>query len=195
MARGTPHNDYCIPLQLRSQAVAEGRGVYTASLQAWHQPMIADPQDEVKLYWTVLRELFEEAYGGKEMEGESQRLRHDWYLGECPGVAYVHDNPEAVTLEFLGIGMNALLGTYDCAILLVIHDSKYWDTYSSAWKGSWEAKRMRVLSTRNVSPLLESVFASGWFDQGMFSLSQGLLRLRQLAPQHVALPDLGFELD
>jgi hypothetical protein len=195
MARGTPHNDYCIPLQLRSQAVAEGRGVYTTSIQAWHQPSVDNYQDEVQLYWTVLRELFEEAFGGKEAEQESQRLRYDWYLSECPGVAYIHENPDAVTLEFLGIGMNALLGTYDCAILLAIHDPKYWDTYSYALMRNWETQSMKLLSTRKASSFLEKVFTSGWFDQGMFSLSQGLLRLRQLDPKHVALPDIGIELD
>ncbi len=194
MARGTPDNDYCIPLQLRSDRVAEGRGVYTATIQAWHQPMLGNHQGEVKLYWTVLRELFEEAFGGEEVQGESRRLRHDWYLEKCPGVAYIHRNPDAVTLELLGFGVNALLGTYDCAILLAIHDPTYWDTYSSVMMSSWEAKGITSLSTRDPSPLLKDVFASGWFDQGMFSLSQGLLRLQQLNPQRAPIPSLGFEL-
>jgi hypothetical protein len=198
IARGAPYNDYCIPLQLRSQKVAEGRGVYTGSLQGWHQPTTASPQKEVEIYWSVLRELFEEAFGGEEAEGSSRRLRHDWYLDECPGAAYVHnnhDNSEAVTLEFLGIGMNALTGTYDCAILLAIHDLNYWNTYSSALRRNWEAKHMITLSTRNVSPDLDTRLAEGWLDQGMFGLSQGLLRLRQIDPQRVVLPDLGFKLE
>jgi hypothetical protein len=194
MARGAPYNDYCIPLQIRSDAVAEGRGAYTASLQAWHQPMTADLQNEAKLYWSVLREMFEEVYGGDEVEAESRRLRYDWYLDECPGVAYVHKNPDAVTLEFLGIGMNALLGTYDCAVLLAIHDPKYWDTYSSALKRNWEAKKIRALSTRRISSVLERIFTGGWLDQSMFGLSQGLLRLHEIAPKYVELPDLDFEL-
>jgi hypothetical protein len=194
MARGAPHNDYCIPLQLRSDSVAEGRGVYTTSIQAWHQPTVGDNQEEVKLYWTVLREMFEEVYGGEEAERTSRRFRHDWYLAKCPGVAYIVKSPEAVTLEFLGIGMNVLLGTYDCAILLAIHDPQYWDTYSHEMTRSWEAKGIKLLSTREAPKLLSTVFSGGWYDQGMFSLSQCLLRLRQLESKRVAPLDLGYEL-
>lgn len=195
MARGYPYNDYCIPLQLRSQSVAEGRGVYTASLQAWHQPIVGDHNIEVSLYWTVLREMFEELYGGEEVIEESSRLRHDWYLQESSGVAYVHNNPDKISLEFLGIGMNAMLGTYDCAILLAIHDTEFWENHSSAMIKNWENRKWLLLSTKeNVMPALENVFNTGWFDQGMFSLSQALLRLRELDVGRVQDLDMSFDL-
>jgi hypothetical protein len=195
MARGAPDNDYCIPLQERSESVAEGRGVFTGSIQAWHQPNVRDYKNEVNLYWTVLRELFEEVYQGKEIIKETSHLRHDWYLKECPGVAYIHEQPENVTFEFLGIGINALLGTYDCAILLAIHDTSYWDAYSHLIRPNWEAKRGFFLSTKDVMPSLNNIFNSGWYDQGMFGLSQGLLRLRELDEKRVKDLDIGFALD
>lgn len=195
MARGHPYNDYCIPLQLRSQSVAEGRGVYTASLQAWHQPIAGDHKNEVNLYWTVLREMFEELYGGEEVIEESSRLRHDWYLKESSGVAYIHNNPDKISLEFLGIGLNAMLGTYDCAILLAIHDTEFWENHSSAMIQNWENKKWLLLSTKeDVMLSLENVFNMGWFDQGMFSLSQGLLRLKQIDERRVQNLDIGFDL-
>jgi hypothetical protein len=195
MARGYPYNDYCIPLQLRSQSVAEARGVYTGSLQAWHQPIVGDHKNEVSLYWTVLREMFEELYGGGEVIEESSRLRYDWYLKECPGVDYIHKNPDNVSLEFLGIGVNAILGTYNCAILLAIHDTEYWEKYSSAMVKNWENKKWLLLSTKDdVMPSIENVFNKGWFDPGMFGLSQALLRLRQLDEKRVQNLDIGYEL-
>lgn len=197
LARGEPDNDYCIPLQERSQAVAEGRGVFTGSIQAWHQPTVEDDEyrNEVKLYWTVLREMYEEVYQGEEIIKPNKYIRHDWYLKECPGVAYVHEKPENITFEFLGIGMNAMLGTYDCAILLAIHDTSYWESYSYLIKPNWEANRGIFLSTKDVIPSLNRIFKSGWFDQGMFGLSQGLLRLRELDEKRVTNLDLGFALD
>jgi hypothetical protein len=194
MARGVPYNDYVIPLQVRSHSVAEGRGVITASLQAWHQPNIGDYHNEVSLYWTVLRELFEEMFGGYEVIEETPHLRYDWYLKECPGVAYVHHHPDQVSIEFLGIGINALVGTYDCAVLLAIHDDKYWDKYSRSILRNWEAKRWILLSTKNVVPTLENVFKNGWLDQGMFGLTQGLVRLRDLDRNRVSDLDIGFDL-
>jgi hypothetical protein len=195
MARGAPYNDYCIPLQLRSQSVAEGRGVYTASIQAWHQPIVGDHKHETNLYWTVLREMAEELYGEEEVVEESPHLRHDWYLEKYPGINYIHNNPDKISFEFLGIGMNALLGTYDCAILLAIHDPEFWYKYSSPMKKNWENKNWLQVSTAdNIMSSLERVFNIGWFDQGMFSLSQGLLRLKQLDEKRVPNLDVGFEL-
>ncbi len=89
MARGAPDHDYIIPLQFRSHAVAEGREIYTGSIQAWHQPNVGDYHNEASLYWTVLRELFEEIYGGDEVIDETAHLRYDWYLKKSPGVEYV----------------------------------------------------------------------------------------------------------
>ena len=195
IARGEPYNDFLIPLQVRSQAVAEGRGVFTASIQAWHQPNIGDYQNEVSLYWTVLKEMFEEIYRGEEVIKLSPHLKYNWYLKECPGVAYIHENPEKVTLELLGIGINALMGTYDCAILLVIHDPEYWDTYGNSMELFWETEKWLHLSTKEIMPTLQRAFNDyGWLDQGMFSLSQGLLRLRELDDKRVSYLDIGYEL-
>jgi hypothetical protein len=107
--------------------------------------------------------MFEELYGGEEVIEESSRLRHDWYLKESSGVDYIHNNPDNISLEFLGIGMNAMLGTYDCAILLD-HDTNLED-HSSAMIKSGRTKMATSFRQGDIMPSLENVFNTGWFDQ------------------------------
>jgi len=46
--------------------------------------IIEHPFAEVNLSWTIYRELFEELFGGKEVEKDLRRLRHNWYFKEEP---------------------------------------------------------------------------------------------------------------
>jgi hypothetical protein len=194
IARRAPERDFVIPLQIRSAKVAEGRGTYTGSIQAWHQPLLGQDDEEVKPYWTVLREIAEELFDVKEVEQRTRHLSHDWFLDKCPGVRFLHDNAASVKLKVLGIGINALIGTYDLAVLVVVEDERYYDKYMRKMITNWEAETNRKLFTSAPAGTLATIFSSGWFDQGMFGLSQALKYLREHYPDRVAEPGLDYVL-
>ena len=195
MARGVPHNDFLILLQIRSAKVTDSQGRLAVLPQGFHQPLLNHPESEVNLSWTVYREIFEEIYGGKEAIRNSQRLAHDWYMEEHPPMSYFIGHEGAFNNELVGFGLNARTGGYECSVLLSVLDTWYCRTYASQMRPlTWETDKCIQLSTKNKAQILELLTNGNWASESLFAITESLLRLREIDPRRVDLPDINRDL-
>jgi len=190
LARGEEFgNDFVVPLQIRSAKVSDGRGRLAVLPKAFHQPVVGDDA-EANLFWTVFRELYEEVFGGSEVEKEITRLKYDWYVDECPPVRFFWEHDNVFNLEVTGYGINAVGGNYDVAILLAVKDTWYWDTYGKEMCKSWESGTTLLVSTKNRQQIERLLTEGQWASESLFQFVEGILRLRQIDQTRVDLPDL-----
>lgn len=189
IARGKPYNDFLITLQVRSSKVSDGRGQLAVIPKSFHQP-VTDSDEEVSLYSTLLREMFEEVYGNSDVEKESHRLKHDWYIDEEPGVAYFQNHIGAYDLEATGFGLNAVAGHYDVGVLLAIRDTWYWDTFGKHIFPNWEPDKLILISSKDKEKIKEVLTGHSWANESMPHVVEGLVRLKQIDSAKVNLPDI-----
>jgi hypothetical protein len=189
VARGAPDNDFLLPIQVRSSSVTDVRGKYAVLPKAFHQPITGDER-EVNVHWTALRELYEEVFGGCEVEQTSGRLKYDWYLDECPGVKWFQDHEGAFNLEVVGYGINAMSSDYEIALLLAVRDTWYWRTFGNAMKKTWETGNIVYISTKDREQISKILTQGDWASESIFQLAEGLLRLREIEPRRVDIPEI-----
>ncbi len=189
IARGKPHNDFLLTFQVRSSFVSDGRNQLAVLPKAFHQP-IADSDEEISLYSTLQRELFEEVYGHPDVEHQSHRLKHNWYLDEEPGVAYLDDHVGGYTLEVTGFGLNAIAGNFDFGLLLAIRDEWYWNTFGNKLFPNWEASKLMRVSSKDTAGIKDILLNYSWANESIPHVLEGLLRLKEIEPKRVSLPDI-----
>lgn len=189
LARGAPYNDFIIPIQLRSQNVTDGRGEYGLLPQGFHQPFVSR-EEEVNVYWSAIREIFEEIFGGEETERESKRLKHDWYFDECAGIRYFRDHEGAYELKIVSFGLNALSGKYEITLLLAVRDTWYWNTFENDMRRNWESKTISLISTKDENQILARLVDHTWTNEGVFHFLEGLSHLKAIDPQRANYPDI-----
>jgi hypothetical protein len=177
MARREPHNDFIFPVQTRSDKVADGRGLLAVLPKGTHAYGV-DPLAEVGIESTIYRELAEEIYGEKEAEGYGTRLKHDWYF-KLPGLGYFREHEGAFTNEIVGFGLNSLSGNFE---------------FSGEMKGMWEYTKVELVSTKNPARIQQLLMEGNWASESVFHLVEGLIRLHEIEPRRVDLPDIGREL-
>lgn len=187
--------DFIIPTQLRSMKVSEGQGLRSIIPVGYHQPMV-DENYEVALKSTVFRELYEELFGGKEVEKDVDHVVPDWYYDKSPPLRWLRDHQSDLTLRCTGFSVNLLFGNGEFGILLVVHDPAFWSMFGSDMTHNWEAmkdrgmKAVELHSTRNLTLLTDLMENSPWASPGLASIVEGLTQLKTLEPSRVS--DLEF---
>jgi|WetSurMetagenome_2_1015567.scaffolds.fasta_scaffold91232_2 hypothetical protein len=182
-------DDFCFVIQSRSSNVADSQNLLSVIPAAFHQPMV-DPYFEINPYYTIHREIFEELFGGKESEKNVLKIRPDWYFTENKPLGWLHDNQDKCTIEYTSFSFSATHGNYDWGVLFAVEDPIFWDMYSSKMEKNWESKGIRLLSTKNREGIHDLIVNSNWSGQGFVSLIEGLIRLNNLFPQKVNMPEL-----
>ena len=195
IARPTPDSDYIIPLQVRSAKVNDGRGLLSVVPKAFHQGVVGS-EAEVNVYWSAMREIYEELYSGEEVRRhDGSRLRQDWYLDKHPGMRWFRDNEGTHEMELVSFGVNAISGNFENALLLVIRDTSYWKQFGSELRANWESNDLRFHSTRKPQEITRVITEEKWTTESVFHIGEALLRLKQLCPHQVDLPNLSVEFD
>jgi len=196
IARSHPEHhypDFAIAIERRSSLVADNQNRLCLIPAGFHQHKV-DPRLEVNLSFTVYREIFEELFKGEEVEREVRRLSHDWFLYECEPLRWLIEHPEASAFELTGFGIALASGTYEIAFLLSVRDEKFWDLYHSFMEINWEFKKSPkagiLRSSRDRQALTQLLREPGWDEASLFSLMQGLNRLKALEPERVRLPEI-----
>ncbi len=189
MARSAPDNDFIIPLQIRSHKVSDSRNSLAVLPKGIHQH-VADIEAEVAIQWTVFRELYEELFGGKEVEKDVAQLKHDWYFDDCPALKYFREHEGAYVIELVSRGVNALAGNYELAILLAVRDTWYWKTFSKELLRMWEINKTIMLSTKDKNQIIQTLYDGNWANESLFHFVEGLIRLKEIDPRRVDLPDM-----
>ena len=87
-----------------------------------HQPVtLANAQEETSVAATVYREIYEEMFGGKEVQGDDKHFKPLWFMSKTQ-LAWFRQNPSGFTLELVSFGLNLMDGTFEFGVLLAITD-------------------------------------------------------------------------
>jgi hypothetical protein len=193
--RPAPYDDFIFLIKKRSQQVSSGRGVLGLVPTGCHQPItVATASQEVSLTSTIYREIFEELFGGDEVNTEKNHLAPDWYM-DYPQLDWFRKNKNQFVLEVTSFGLNLLEGTYEFGILFAIEDPSYWSQFGRTIVTNFEVLDYETppISTRIDSARLATILRNPMTaDVSVFSLAHGLHRLKDLHPSRVKLPRIEF---
>jgi transcriptional regulator with XRE-family HTH domain len=193
IARPAPFNDFAIPVKRRSSIVADSPGMLSVIPKGFHEPSV-DAWAERRPSFTVYRELFEELFGGDEIERDVQRLKHDWFFDTSEPLRWFREHRDAYDLELTSFGISLMSGNYELATLLVVRDEEFWTRYGYLIRTNWELEKGGLdgpfVSSKEAQQLSRFIQRSEWDDPSLFSFVEGLQRLRHIAPDRVQLPDI-----
>lgn len=188
-ARGGPNNDFVIPMQIRSAQVSDARGKFAVIPKGYHQPCVDDAM-EINIHWTGLREVFEEIFKGEEAERDIEVFKHDWYCDNFAFMEYFRDHVGAFNYEMIACGIDAITGSFEMTLLLVVRDTWYWKKYGSSMEKMWESKEVKTFSTMDENEIKSLFIQNDWSSESIFHLAEGLIRLKELVPNRVRLPEI-----
>jgi hypothetical protein len=183
---------YLVPIQQRGQMVSDNRGTLALVPKGFHQP-VADAGQEVNIRSSVFRELYEEVFGGKEVEGDTDHMDPYWYIHKSEAMKWFWDNNQYIC-EVVCFGYNQTSGNYEFGVLLVVQDECYWTRYRADMKRMWETHKTFWIDTRDQEKIAEFIMDSRWAQEGLFHFVQCLMRLKEIAPAAVNLPNVSGEL-
>lgn len=182
MARDNP-NDYVIPLQLRSSAVAGHRGCLGVLPHAYHQPTV-DAAQECTPFLTVYREIYEELFGGEEPERGCRRVLPDWYFGAFEPLGWFRQesNSKSFRLELVLLGYDCVLGNYDFGFLMMVDDPGYWRRFNHHMITNWEVGELTrpLLSTLDKEGIALLLDRKDWNPPGHACFARALERLQEI---------------
>jgi hypothetical protein len=185
--------DYVLLVQERSGNVINAARRLAVIPKGFHQPM-TDYRSNAKIAATLLREMEEELFGREEIDntlnGQSAAdPMHPSRLSE-PMRWLLLENPAALRVECTGFGLNLVSGNYEFACLVVVESDDFWSRYGGQIEANWESSALRQYSTLDTESLAELVTEDTWSNEGLFALTQGLRRLRQIGGDRVRVPDI-----
>ena len=185
--------DYVLLVQERSGNVINAARRLAVIPKGFHQPM-TDYRSDAKIAATLLREMEEELFGREEIdntvnEQSAADPMHPSRLSE-PMRWLLMENPGALRVECTGFGLNLVSGNYEFACLVVVESDDFWSRYGGQIEANWESSALRQYSSLDTESLAELVTEDTWSNEGLFALTQGLRRLKQIGGDRVRVPDI-----
>lgn len=188
------HGDYVLLVQERSGNVINAARRLAVIPKGFHQPM-TDYRSDAKIAATILRETEEELFGREEIDNtlvngqQAADPMHPSRLSE-PMRWLLTENPGALRLECTGFGLNLVSGNYEFACLFVVDSDDFWSRYGGQVEANWEASSLRQYSSLDGESLAELIAEDTWSDEGLFALTQGLRRLKQIGGDRAQIPGI-----
>ncbi len=149
-------NDYAFFARRRSAEVATGDRLISMVPMGYHQPTSeSTTRDEIPLAMSIYREIYEELFGGKEVEETSDYAAPGWYLKKYHPLAWLMDNPKSCRSEIVSFGISLVPGNYEFAVLLVVDDPEFWARFNGMIQLNWEVNDTQtpLISTANAAQL------------------------------------------
>jgi hypothetical protein len=182
-------NDFCIPIGARSSHVARGRGLLSVVPLGFHQSSVIDAE-HAQIYWSLLRELYEELLRGKDVPPASEHVSCDWFCDEHPAMRALRNGEFGSTVDCTGFGIDLLDGAYIAANLVTVPDARYWDEFGVATQSTWEYNSLQTVSSKDADGIARLLTQSSWANTALFCFVEGLLALAVRYPERVRLPPL-----
>lgn len=182
---------FIIPYVKRSDHTCDSRGLLSLIPQGFHQWHVR-PQDEVSLFHTVVRETYEELFGGKDVEERKtpRLLQGNWT--DHSGIAPLID--ERVAVDLLGYNYSLLTGNCDFLVIAIAEDDNYLSAHKELLKKCWEHSEIESFRTTELTAIAEIVRNPHWAPEGLLTLVAGLQELKRRHPESVALDGLSWDL-
>jgi hypothetical protein len=187
------HGDYLLLVQERSGNVLNAARRLAVIPKGFHQPM-TDYRDDARIAATLLREMEEELFGREDIDNtmngqQAADPMHPSRLSD-PMRWLLTDNPGGLRVECTGFGLNLVSGNYEFACLIVVESDDFWSRYGGQIDANWESSALRQYSSLDGETLSQLVTDDTWSNEGLFALTQGLRRLKQIGGDRVRLPDI-----
>lgn len=172
--------DLKILIQRRSHAVSLYGGALAVVPVFGCQTVDLTPDTEISLFHNFLREIYEELYGGTEIEQRSARVDPRWFYREAP-IAHVRraHAQGVVEFELLGFGFDALNGEMDLMALTMFKKSRFSNSHLEEMKTNWEIHDIHVWSLFG-SDLTDAILAGEFSPGSVYALTQVRERLHPL---------------
>jgi hypothetical protein len=194
----SPHRgpaDYVLLVQERSGHVINSAHRLAVTPKGFHQP-VTGFQADTRIGATLRREMEEELFGRREDADGTLINQHAadpvrllepmrWRLMGSPGL---------LRIECTGFGLNLVSGNFEFAALIVIDAEDFWDRYGGQVEANWESISLRQYSSLDSESLAELVHDPAWSNEGLFSLLQGLRRLKQIGGSRVDVPAIEWQI-
>ena len=194
-ARGAPDSDFALIVHRRSSAVGTRQGALSVLPAAHHQPTRdLAREEESRFSRTIIRELYEELFSGVEVtSGHSQPVPIDWYERASPMMTRLCAGPSACEVVMTGAGISLLTGSFNVTAVVLIKDESVWSEVRDVLRPNWEGPDDHAF-VYTKGPAVERLLRSPeWMDYSYEALVEGLLFLRDVAPDRVRLPSLMVE--
>lgn len=185
--------DFVLLVQERSGNVINAARRLAVIPKGFHQPM-TDYRSDARIAATLLREMEEELFGREEIDNTLKMQSaadpmHPSRLSE-PMRWLLTENPAALRMECTGFGLNLVSGNCEFAGLVVVESDDFWSRYGGQIEANWESSALRQYSSLDSDSLAELVTEDTWSNEGLFALTQGLRRLKQIGGDRVRVPDI-----
>ena len=155
---------------------------------------MTDYRSDARIAATLLREMEEELFGREEIDNtlNAQSAADPMHPSRLSGPMrwLLMENPGALRVECTGFGLNLVSGNFEFACLLVVESDEFWSRYGGQIEANWESSALRQYSSLDSESLAELVTEDTWSNEGLFALTQGLRRLKQIGGDRVRVPDI-----
>jgi hypothetical protein len=183
--------DYTLLIQERGERVINASHRLAVVPKCFHEPA-GDPVEDVGIRQSLVRELEEELFGREDVDTTREG---------CARAMPLHPRRQTVPLRWLvehdalrteltGFGFNAVSGNFEMPGLIQVPDEAFWEVHGGDVVANWEVARLRRVSSMDHDTLVRLIRDPAWSSEGLYAFVAGLLRLAELDPARVDLPDL-----
>lgn len=139
---GTRH---VVLIQRRSFALSIYGGALAVVPVFGCQSLDLSERTPVSLFHNYLREVYEELYGGVEVQRRGTRVDPTWFYREAPIARLLAARDRGdVEFDLLGFGFDALNGEMDLCALAYISDRRYAEEELAVMTTNWEIQDITV---------------------------------------------------
>lgn len=172
-----------ILIQRRSYSVSIYGGALAVVPVFGCQPTDMTAGTPISLFHNFLREVYEELYGGVEVERKTTRVEPTWFYREAPIERLIKARSLGqLDFRLLGFGFDALNGEMDVLALALFRESRFSKIELSEMAVNWEINDIQVWDL--FGQQLTDALSAGEFSPGSVYT---IMRAReQLRDQHTA---------
>lgn len=166
-------------IQRRSHSVSIYGGALAVVPVFGCQSMDLSDRTPVSIFHNFLREVYEELYGGEEVEKRGNRVDATWFYREPP-IAGLIAAKDAGEMEFriLGFGFDALNGEVDICGLAYIKDPQFARRELPLLKANWEIQEISCWDLWG-EELTDAMFAGEFSPGSVYTLAEARRHLAE----------------